>query len=76
MLFDFFCDNLVMFGFSCIVKYARSRRKLSHKIRQNISALSLVLAQVSFTTSETEVDYYKEKVNVRVVSRVEVRRKI
>ena len=35
---------------------------------QNICRLFHFLAQLSFTTSETELDYYNQKVSVRVVS--------
>ena len=37
--------------------------------------LSYVLAKFLFTTSETELDYYHKKVNVRVTSRVAERLK-
>ena len=37
---------------------------------QNICRLFYVLAQFIFTTSKTELDYYYQKVNVRVASRV------
>ena len=36
----------------------------------------LDLAQFSFTTSESELDYYHQKVNVRVASSCERRKKI
>ena len=35
-------------------------------VRQNICRLFHFLAQFSFSTSETELDYYHQKVNVRV----------
>ena len=37
---------------------------------QNIWRLAHSLTQLFFTTSETELDYYHQKVNVRVASRV------
>ena len=38
--------------------------------------LFCVLAQFLFTTSETELDYYDQKVNVQVASPLAERRKI
>ena len=43
---------------------------MSDNLGQNISGLFHVLAQFLFTTSETELDYYNQVVNVRVASRV------
>ena len=37
---------------------------------QNLFRLFQVLVQIPFTTSETELDYYQQKVNVRVASRI------
>ena len=37
---------------------------------QKICRLFHVLAQYPFTTSETELDFYHQKVNIRVTSRV------
>ena len=42
---------------------------------QNICRLSHFLAQFVFITSETELDYYHHRVNVRVASRVAERLK-
>ena len=42
---------------------------------QNICRLFQFLTQFVFTTSETELDYYNQKVNVRVASRVAEQRK-
>ena len=42
---------------------------------QNICRLSHFLAQFVFSTSETELDYYHHRVNVRVASRVAERLK-
>ena len=41
-----------------------------YNLGQNICRLFHFLAQFVFTTSETEVDYYHQKVNLRVASRV------
>ena len=43
---------------------------VSHKLGQNICRLFHFLGQVSFTISETELDYYQQKVNVQIASRV------
>ena len=48
----------------------------SNNLGQNICRLFNFLAQFVFTTSETEVDYYHQKVNVRFASRVAERLKI
>ena len=39
-------------------------------VGQNICGLSSILAQLSFTTSKTELDYYEQKANVQGASRV------
>ena len=44
--------------------------KKSDNLTQNIFSLFQVLVQFLFTSSETEIDYYHQKVNVRNVSRV------
>ena len=41
-----------------------------YNLGQNIWGLLHFLAQFFFTTSETELDYYHQKVSVRVASRV------
>ena len=43
---------------------------LRYKLSQNTLRLFHVLPQFPFTASETELDYYYQKVNVRVDSRV------
>ena len=43
---------------------------VSHKLGQNICRLFHFLGQVPFTISETELDYYHQKVNVQIASRV------
>ena len=43
---------------------------LSHKLTQNILRLFHVLPQFPFTASETELDYYYQKVNVRVAEQL------
>ena len=48
---------------------------LSYNFGQNIWRLFHFLAQFLFTTSETELDYYHQKMNVRVASRVAERLK-
>ena len=49
--------------------------KLDYNFRQNIWRHFRVLAQFLFPTSETEVDYYHQKVSVRVSWRVAERLK-
>ena len=44
--------------------------KKSDNLTQNIFSLFQVLVQFLFTSSEKEIDYYHQKVNVRNVSRV------
>ena len=46
-----------------------------YNVRQNICRLFRVLSQFFFTTSETELDYYHQRVSVRVASRVAERLK-
>ena len=46
------------------------KNKNTYNLKQNIQRLFHFLAQFVFTTNETEVDYYHQKVNVRVASRI------
>ena len=48
---------------------------MGSNIWQNIGRLFRVLAKFIFTTSATELDYYHQKVNVRVASQVAERLK-
>ena len=48
---------------------------LFYNLGQNICRLFHFLAQFFFTTSETELDYYHQKVSARVASRVAKRLK-
>ena len=41
-----------------------------HNLAQNICRLFHFLAQFLFTTSKAELDYYHQKINVRVTSQV------
>ena len=41
-----------------------------YNLGQNLCRLFHFVAQLVFTTSETELDYYHQKVNIRVSSRV------
>ena len=43
---------------------------LFYNLGQNIWRLFQFLAELFFTTSETELDYYRQKVSVRVASQV------
>ena len=47
----------------------------NYNLGQNICRFFHVLEQFLFTTSETELDYYQQKVDVRAASRVSERRK-
>ena len=38
--------------------------------KENVCRLFQILAQFPFTKSETELDYYHQKVNARVVSQI------
>ena len=49
--------------------------KTIRNLEQNIFRPLKIFAQVLFTTNEMELDYYHQKVNVRVVSRVAERLK-
>ena len=43
---------------------------MMHNLGQNICRLFHVFAQFLFSTSEAELDYYHQKVNVRVAERL------
>ena len=53
----------------------KTKKTFSHNLGQNICGLVHFLAQLLFTISETKLDYYHQKVNVRVASRVAERLK-
>ena len=50
-------------------------QQFMYNLGQNICRLFYFLAQFFFTTSETELDYYHQKVSARIVSRVAERLK-
>ena len=51
----------------CIMNIEQTRENIFHKY---ICRLFHLLEQLPFTTSETELDYYQQRVNVRVASQV------
>ena len=50
-------------------------KSIDGNLRQNICRHFNILAKFLFTTSETKLDYYHQKVNVQIASRVAERRK-
>ena len=56
----------------CVYAYGIN---MNYNLGQNIWRVSHFLVQVFFTTSETELDYYHQKVSVRVASRIAERLK-
>ena len=54
---------------NCIGLFNRIERKL-YNLGQNICRLFHVLAQLLFTASKTELDYYDQKANVRFIERL------
>ena len=56
-------------GFKALSKKWKLKRKFSDNFGQNICRLFLFLEEFFFTTSETELDCYYQKVSARVVSR-------
>ena len=61
--------------FQRIVKQVKTNRKIFRQSWTKHCRLFHFLAQFVFTTSEKELDYYHQKVNVRVASRVAERLK-
>ena len=53
-----------------ILNYHYHHLYLTFNLGQNISNLFHLLAQFLFTTSETKLDYYHQKINVRVALQV------
>ena len=70
--FPFFCLYQDMLTFS-----DKKGEKIGYiyNLGQNIYGLFYFLSQLVFTTSETKLAYYHQKVNVRVASRVAERLK-
>ena len=62
-------------NFNAFLKKQKLKVKFSDNLGQNIWKLSHVLAQFLFIISETELDYYQQKLSVRVNSRVDERLK-
>ena len=56
----------------CVYAYGIN---MNYNLGQNIWRVFHFLVQVFFTTSETELDYYHQKVSVRVASRIAERLK-
>ena len=56
--------------FQCIIKQVKTKRKIFRQSWTKHLQTFHFLAQFVFTTSETEVDYYHQKVNIRVASQV------
>ena len=55
--------------------YFLGAKKETFNLGQNICRLFHLLAQFFFTTSETELDFYHQKVSARIASRVAERLK-
>ena len=58
----------------CLVNW-KKKTAFFNNLGQNICRLFHFLAKFFFTTNETELDYYHQKLNVRVASRVSERLK-
>ena len=57
-------------SFNAFLKQLKRKEKFSENIARNIRRLFGFLAKFVFTTSETELDSYHQKVSARVASRV------
>ena len=57
------------------IRSLSTKQQRFYSLGQNIFRLSRVLAHYLFTTSEMELDYYHQHVNVRVASQVTESRK-
>ena len=66
---DHFC------GFNAFLNKKKLKGKFSNNLGRNICRRSHFFAQFLFTTSETELNYCHQKVNVRVASQVAERLK-
>ena len=67
--FPFFLHKADHFwSFRAFLKKQILNEKFSDDLQQNLCRLFHVLAQFLFAKSETELDSYHQKVNVRVVS--------
>ena len=72
--FYFFSSkNLSFLEFQGIFKKVETKKKI---FRQNIWRLFHFLEEFSFTTNETKLDYYHQRLSVRAASRVAERLKI
>ena len=56
--------KLIFLEFLCIFRKVKIK-KFSDNLQQNICGLFHVLVQFLFARSETELDYYHQKLNVR-----------
>ena len=63
------------YGFNAFLTKKKLEGKFPDKLGQNICRIFLFLAQILFTTSETELDYYQQKGNIQVALRVAERLK-
>ena len=69
--------KLLLIVLSCLSDMADKKRNIansfwntSYNLEQNTCRLFHFLVQFVFTTSETELDYYHQKVNIPVASQV------
>ena len=62
-------------GFKRFLKKQKLKRKFSYNLGQNIRRLCHFLAQLFFTTSEMELDYFHKEASVGVAPRVAERLK-
>ena len=70
--FTFFCTKSPTFFWNsrAFLKKQKLKGKFSDILGQNICRIFHILAQSLFTISETGLDYYHQKMNVRVPKRV------
>ena len=52
--------------FQCIINQVKTKRKIFNNLGLNIERLFHFLAHFTFTTRETELEYYQQEMNVRV----------
>ena len=66
--FNFSSQNWLFLRLQGILKEVKIKRKFSYNLGENFLRLFHFLAQVFFTTNETKLDYYHQKVSAWVAS--------
>ena len=67
-IFIFLTKKLPFLGFKCMFEQIKTKRKIYKQSRTKHFLTFQYLAQIFYTTIETQLDFYHQKLSVRVAS--------